>query len=112
MISPQSSSFFGENIKLVSHCPYCEARHSQADARILDENDGAKLVYIECRKCKTSVVCVVTQSPFGMTSNGVITDLTSKDVLKFKDAEAISEDNALELYEFFKAGQDMRKKFV
>ncbi len=106
MFDPHSSPFFGENLKLVSYCPLCENKHNATEAKVLDENEGAKLVYIHCKKCGTNVVAVVFHTPigpFGMGSMGIVTDLTAEDVLKFREKVDIECDDAIELYEFFQS---------
>src|SRR3990167_8528966 len=113
MPDSHSPSYFGENLKLVSYCPLCENKHSSTEAKILDDNDGAKLVYIKCKKCYTSVVAVVIQNALGMSSVGVITDLTSNDVLKFRQTQDISTDDVLNIHEFLaKNKKDLEKHII
>src|SRR3990167_4098474 len=105
MLDSHSSPFFGENLKLVSYCPLCENKHNATEAKILDENEGAKLVHIKCKKCYTSVVAIVFQNALGMSSVGVITDLTSEDVMKFRENEDITSDDVLALHEMLNKDQ-------
>ncbi len=107
-----SSPFFGETLKLVTYCPLCETKHSSTEAKVLDENDGAKLVHIQCKKCSASVVAVVFQNALGMSTVGVVTDLTSTDVLKFREHENVNSDDVLNaLDRLRKEKYDMAKIF-
>lgn len=105
MADSEQPQIFPEHFKLASQCPVCNAKHTHAETRLLGENDGMKLVYVRCRKCKTSVVAVMFQNAFGITSAGLVTDLSGDEVLKFKDAEPVSGDDVLELYQALQKNQ-------
>ena len=47
------------------------------------------------QKCSASVVAVVFQNALGMSTVGVVTDLTSADVLKFREHENVNSDDVL-----------------
>ena len=47
------------------------------------------------QKCSASVVAVVFQNALGMSTVGVVTDLTSTDVLKFREHENVNSDDVL-----------------
>jgi len=84
-----------EVLKLISYCPLCEASSNSLRARVLEERDEAYLLYLQCANCGSSIVALVLNSGLGITSVGLVTDLTGDDVLRFKDEGAIKSDDVL-----------------
>lgn len=62
------------------------------------ERDDAHLLHLECRKCGSAVVALVTTSGMGVSSVGLVTDLTSDDVLKFAGSEEVSVDDIIDFH--------------
>lgn len=87
-------------LRLISYCPLCEAAYNPLRARILDEREDAHLLHIQCASCGSSIVALVVSSALGITSVGLVTDLTGDDVLKFKDDRIMSADDVLEFHNF------------
>ena len=92
--------FNSDNATLITHCPVCSLRYDPLDAKILDESENAHLIYVKCRNCKSAVLAVIMSNPMGVSSIGLITDLSSDDVLKFRDGRAINADDVLEAHQF------------
>ena len=103
----QHSSSSLDNLRLISYCPLCNAHYSPTEAKILEQKDGAHLIHVECGNCRSSIVAVVITGSIGISSVGLITDLTSQDVMRFKNGEAISEDDVIAAYEKFSARSDL-----
>ena len=93
-------NLFNDNTTLITHCPVCSLRYEPLEAKILDEGSNAHLVYIKCQNCHSSILAVIMASNFGLSSVGLITDLSGDDVLKFRDVEAISYDDVIEVHQF------------
>lgn len=89
----------GEGLKLISYCPLCNTQYNPLTAKILEEREDAHLVHIECRHCNSSIVALILTGGIGISSVGLVTDLTSEDVLRFKNAEDISSDDVLILHQ-------------
>jgi hypothetical protein len=79
-------------------CPFCGARYDSNEARIVSEKEGAFLLHTDCRSCGSSVVAALIANQLGISSVGLITDLIFEDVVKFKENEAISPDEVLDVY--------------
>lgn len=91
-----------EGLKVISACPLCNVRYNPLQAHVLDERDDAHLLHLECRNCGSAVVAAVLNDQLGVSSVGLITDLTSDDVLRFKDEpETLSVDDVLSLHVLF-----------
>lgn len=95
--SPQES--FQESIKIISYCPLCRTHYNPLSAQILEQRENAHLIYIRCRKCSSSIVALVVTGIVGVSSMGLVTDLTSKDVLKFQHSETIQYDDVIDISE-------------
>jgi len=93
------SSHSLDNLRLISYCPLCNTHYNPSEAKILEQKEGAHLIHIECRACHSSIVAVVITGGIGISSVGLITDLTSQDVLRFKNHDSIDGDHVLEAYE-------------
>lgn len=97
--SPQNPYTPQDQLRLISSCPLCHTHYNPWQTRILEERDDAHLIYLQCRKCGSAVVAVVLTGWFGVSSIGVVTDLTSEDVLRFKQSAPISADDVLDVHE-------------
>jgi hypothetical protein len=94
-----SYHFSPEGLKLISRCPLCSDQFQPFQASIVEEKEEAQLVHIQCRKCQSSIVALIVNGQLGMTSVGLITDLTSADVERFKDAHPVTEQFVLDAYQ-------------
>jgi len=87
-----------ERLKFVSYCPLCHAYFSPSEARILDGKGDTRLLHVVCRSCSSSIVFLLLIGEVGISSVGLITDLTGEDVLKFKDFEEVTADDVLDVH--------------
>ena len=94
-----------EGLKLISYCPLCNMQYNPLSAKILDERDDAHLVHVECRRCGSLIVALVLTGGIGISSVGLVTDLTSDDVLKFKDVGSVQMDDVIELHSLLEEDQ-------
>lgn len=93
-----------DNLKLISYCPLCNTHYNPSEAKILEQRDGAHLIHVECGNCRSSIVAVVITGGIGISSVGLVTDLTSDDVLHFKNRDSLSEDDVIDAYRLLSAG--------
>ena len=87
-----------EDLRLISYCPLCHTHFNPREAKVLDERGDSHLLHIECRCCRSSIVVLVLASELGISSVGLITDLKSDEVIKFKDLPEVSSDDVLDIY--------------
>lgn len=81
---PQSApSFYQDGLRMISFCPLCETNYNPMEARVLGEKEDGHLLHIRCKKCWNSILALVMVSNAGVSSVGLITDLTFEDVRKF-----------------------------
>ena len=88
-----------DNLKLISYCPLCNTHYNPNEAKVLEQREGAHLIHVQCGSCYSSIVAVIITGGIGVSSVGLITDLTGEDVIKFKDSEPVCEDDVIEAYE-------------
>lgn len=88
-----------DGIRIISQCPVCHTSYNPMIGKVLDESEGAHLLFIKCGKCQLSTLALVVASNFGVSSMGLITELDSNEVLKFKDHEAINAGQLLEFHQ-------------
>lgn len=91
----RSPQFSQESLRLISYCPVCDTSYNPMEARVIDERDDTHLMHIRCKKCAHSILALVHVSGTGVSSMGLLTDLTFDDVLKFRDAERITMDDVI-----------------
>ncbi len=96
--------------KWASACPLCGAKYNPIESKVVAEKENAFLLYTKCKTCSSSVVATLVAGAMGISSVGLVTDLTYEDVVKFKDSERISENDVLDVYNFFdELREDIRK---
>ncbi len=79
-------------------CPLCDARFNPFAARIIDNKEDVHLLHTQCPHCGAYIVSLISNTPFGLSSVGIITDLTAADVLRFKDEKKIDFDDVLAIH--------------
>lgn len=97
MMSLPPSSNEGE-VKLVSACPLCRRQYRLDDAYIIDQKQGAYLLHTECNNCGSSIVAALVAGQHAVSSMGLVTDLTSEDVNKFKDSKEVDCDDVIDCH--------------
>ena len=89
---------FEDQLKIISQCPVCDTKFNARQSRILEDRDDAHLVYLNCRKCLNSVIAVIRFGLQGISSIGMVTDLSYDEVLRFKEGDAVSVDDVLDVH--------------
>ncbi len=88
-----------EKIKIDAKCPVCGSLYDFGRLEVLQEEDGASLMYIKCSVCQSAALSVIALGSFGIKVASVITDLEKNEVLRFQDDESITSEEVLELHE-------------
>lgn len=96
---------------MISFCPMCETNYNPMEARVLGEKEDGHLLHIRCKKCWNSILALVLVSNAGVSSVGLITDLTYEDVRKFSKQEApVSTDDVISVHQLLT--DDGEKDFI
>lgn len=86
-----------------SACPLCGTEYTPEESHIIEEKEGAFFLHTECPNCGSSVVATLVANHLGVSSIGLITDMTEEDAQKFKDSKTISDDDVLDTYQALEA---------
>ena len=92
-----------EGLKLMAHCPLCQARYQPNLAKVIAEREDAYLLHVPCPKCRTAVVALVSANVFGVSSVGILTDLAHEEILAAAHGP-VAADDVLELYQALRDG--------
>lgn len=82
-------------LRLLSVCPLCQEKYNPLEARILEEGKDSQLLHIQCRNCANALLALVQVSPGGVSSLGMITDLTFDDAVRFQEGGSVDADDVL-----------------
>lgn len=66
---------------------------------VLAARDDAHLLYLECRRCGTGAVALVTNGPVGLHAVGTMTDLLPHEVLSIPDRAPVNDDDVIAIVE-------------
>lgn len=97
------SSFFQEGLRFMARCPLCQTRYQASLVKVIAEREDAYLVHVLCNKCHSAVVALVFANLFGVNSVGLLTDLSSEEVLEAQQ-RTVGTDDVLELYKICRDG--------
>jgi hypothetical protein len=102
----ENSTFLphSDNLKLITYCPLCNAHFSFSAAKVLEEREDAHLVHIQCQKCSSFIVALILTNAMGVSTVGLITDLTSEDVSKFTTTSRLSVNEVIDIYQTLQTG--------
>jgi hypothetical protein len=87
------------DVQLSSRCPLCNASFKPSGAEILDESQQGILFHLTCPECHASLLAVVAASKLGLSSFGMVTDLTATDVRRLRRANTINQEDILQAYQ-------------
>ena len=89
-------------------CPVCGQKYNAEQTKIIETGEEKPqlgrnlLVHTDCERCKSSVVFSIAIDGPEIFSIGMVTDLTSQDTNKFKNANPITTDEVLATHSFLK----------
>lgn len=83
---------------LLTQCPWCNAAYRGVGMKFLIARDNINLVHVRCPRCAGTMLVLVVASSLGVNSLGLLTDLTSEEVLRFHDARPVGVDDVLDLH--------------
>lgn len=87
------------DLKIIDKCPICKKKLSAEQMKIIEEKDEGMLIYVSCGSCHSNLIFSVVKAPMGLIGQGVVTDLSENEVIKFKDVQPISQNEILEVHE-------------
>lgn len=90
--------------RFFGNCPICSKKFSPGLASTLSRMYGVRTVYVECEKCKSSVVLgIVKNIPGVVTTVGMLTDMTKEDIRRAANMAPITADDVLEMHKYLES---------
>lgn len=80
---------------LLAACPLCDARYDPHRARVLGKSGAERLLHVACGGCGNAMLALVQVTPSGVSSVGIITDLSYEDAQRFRAAGPVAADHVL-----------------
>ena len=87
-------------LKLISHCPVCSQSYKSEAIKLFAHQSEAKFVHFTCANCHTYFVALIMTMAKGISTVGMITDLSFSDVQKLYKLPAITIDEVIEGRQF------------
>lgn len=85
-----------EALKFISRCPVCGAVYESGAGESFAKSGPAEMIHLTCLKCRGHFVALVMSFGQGLSSVGMVTDLSLADARRLCSAEPLSIDEALE----------------
>lgn len=98
-ISNNFNQFKPERIKMDARCPVCGNYYDFRKLEIIEEENGATLMYIKCQSCQSAALSMIALGPLGIKMASVLTDLEQDEVMHFQDENPLSSEEVLDLHE-------------
>ena len=91
--------FWRKSLKLISHCPVCNSAYKDEEVRVFENRKGARLVHITCVDCLSYFVAAIMAVERGVSTIGMITDLSYADFKKLESKTPISVDEIIDSHQ-------------
>lgn len=95
-----STSGWQKTLSLINQCPICGQNYDSKATRLFLDKQATHLVHITCGYCHSYFLAMVMELGRGISTIGVVTDLSFADVERLHDQEPIEVNEAIEGYEF------------
>jgi hypothetical protein len=99
MPSPLKPESWREALKFINRCPICSSLYDTNDAKLFSRNETATLVHLTCNKCSSYFVAMVLLMGQGVSSVGMITDLSFDDVKRLYNTQPFTTDEIIDAHE-------------
>ena len=82
-----------------ARCPVCGNYYDFRRLEIIEEENGATLMYIKCQSCQSAALSMIALGPLGIKMASILTDLEQDEVMRFQDESPINAEEVLDLHE-------------
>jgi hypothetical protein len=94
----KSPYFSDEDLRIIAYCPFCESDLNPVKAKVIDDKEDSQLIHIQCNNCHGFILALLTKTMGGLSSVGLITDLTFDDVFQFKNKPKLQADDIIDIH--------------
>ena len=92
----KKSHTWQEALKFINKCPICGANYAPERAQVVSQENAANLVHISCDACRGNFLALVVVTGRGISTVGMMSDLTFDDIGKMHDTEPIGIDELID----------------
>lgn len=89
-----------EALKLIQRCPICSATYDGKRVKVFAQQDNATMVHITCPKCASYFVAMIVVAGHGLSTMGLVTDLSYQDTTRLFSLEPVTTDEVIRGHEF------------
>lgn len=100
MPSSKKPESWREALKFINRCPICSGAYDGKEAKLFAKNDSATLVHLTCGKCASYFVAMVLIVGQGVSSVGMVTDLSFDDAKRLYPEGPLTTNEMIEAHEF------------
>lgn len=87
-------------IKAEAFCSLCGERFDFTNLQVLDEKEGATILYIKCNRCQAGSLSSISLGQGKLNFITTVTDLFEEEVLQYHAQDPLEDDHVLELHAF------------
>lgn len=98
-----------EALRFINRCPLCHTSYITEQAQVFARSTQASLLHLTCGGCHSFFVAMVVAIGTGLSSVGMITDLSFTDLKRLHDAPPLTVDELIAGYQALKGGQWLEK---
>lgn len=95
----RSSNHWHNARQLFNRCPVCNADYDQTEARTLGKAEQARLIHLTCPHCGSFFMALWVVLGQGLSSLGLVTDLSFTDLKRLQRALPITTDELIASYQ-------------
>ncbi len=85
--------------RILTQCPLCQAHYGEEQIRLVGEQGTTRLFHCRCEACGRSMLAVILEASWFVSSVGVVTDLEAQDALRFQSAAALSSEECIQFHQ-------------
>jgi len=89
-----------EALKFIGKCPLCGTAYNAVTAKLFAKKESANLVHLTCVKCKSAFMAIIMTFGQGISSVGMVTDLSFDDAKRMYNGRPLTVDEVIEGYQF------------
>lgn len=97
-------------MKLMRECPVCSEEYDDEAVQVLEDRETSSTIHVACESCHNAILALVLSTPVGMSTIGILTDLTAADYERTNSLPLLTEDDVLNLYSCLKSGDALEKR--
>jgi hypothetical protein len=92
----EKSDSWRNTLKLISQCPVCNQNYKSEAVKLFAHESEANFVHFTCHNCHSYFMAMIMTMAKGVSTVGMVTDLSFTDVQKLYTLPAITIDEAIE----------------